>query len=488
MDKRAPQPDNRGMSQTTQLQLTPDGLPVFAHEQCDGAAQAAAWMLLEEGKTSLRTALVVGSHGAGKSTQLKLIDHHLRAAGANVSWFNAWEHKEDVDPFASMLFCLWDQVDLRGEIHVDPALSVENLVSAAMRRKVYPSITGVIPRDAEDGPERSLLLAADLISQLVVRNQPLSELARATKMLGDAAGFSEDKHRQAKLQERSRSYLFPARFRSQMTEIVRAIRHRQTDPHLPCFLIVDDLDRCPPELGLSLLEAAARFFAVPGLVVVVALNEEIARRWVKAEYQGNVEGHNYIDKLFDRRILGVEERARVIWAQILGVEWRMAEWEMLNGKAHPESADRAVISATRLMRIHGGSDIRKVRRMLAEVRTIIIEEADYMSKVTLMPDVARLGVLCGYLVRERFPRIAARLSDLRNLEARLEVTMDLMDITFLAGQAEDPEALNWLREFLELTPDDEREIGYILDIRHFLPTDVLLNVGANLVLIGMGLR
>jgi hypothetical protein len=46
----------------------------------------------------------------------------------------------------------------------------------------------------------------------------------------------------------------------------------------------------------------------------------------------------------------------------------------------------------------------------------------------------------------------------------------------------------WLREFLELHPDEERELGYILDIRHFLPTDVLINVGANMVLIGMGLR
>lgn len=476
------------MSTSADLPLTPDGLPIFAHDQCDAAAQASAWMLLDEGKTTLRTALVVGSHGAGKSTQLRLMDYHLQAAGSSVSWFNAWEHKEDVDPFASMLFCLWDQVDSRGEIHSDPAQSVENLVSAAMRRKAYPSITGVIQQDAEDGAERSLLLAADLISQLVVRNQPLSELARATKLLSDAAGFSEDKHRQAKLQERSRSYLFPARFRSQMAEIVRAIRMRQTDPHLPCFLIVDDLDRCPPELGLGLLEAAARFFTVPGLVVVVALNEEIARRWVKSAYQGNVEGHNYIDKLFDRRILGVEERARVIWAQILGVEWRMAEWEMLAGKAHAEMADRAVISATRLLRIHGGSDIRKVRRILAEVRTTVVEQADYISKVTLMPDVARLGVMCGYLVRERFPRVVARISDLRNIEARQEVVMDLMDVTVLASQADDPEALTWLREFLELTPDDEREIGHILDIRHFLPTDVLLNVGANLVLIGMGLR
>ena len=477
------------MTTSSDLQLTADGMPIFAHDLCDEAAQATAYLLLEEGKSELRTVLVTGSHGAGKTTQLKLIDQHVRKAGASVSWFNGWAHKEDADPFASMLFALWDQVDIKGDPQCPKGEQVDGIVSAAMRRKGYPSSTGMRSRDSVDAGERSLLIAADLISQLIVRSQPLNELAHATKLLSDAADFSEDRYRQQKLLERARSYLFPRRFREQMEGIVQHIRHRQTDPHLPCYLFVDDLDRCPPALGLALLEAASRFVAVPGLVVVVALDEVVARAWANTAYEGNVDGRAYIDKLFDRRILGTEERARVIWAQILGVEWRMAEWEGLVGKAHPEMADRAVISATRLLRIHGGSDIRKVRRTLSEVRTIILEEEDYASKVTLMPDVVRLGVLCGYLVRERFPRVVERISDLRLLEARVEVVEEMMTIASNWELPDDEDdALIWLREFLELTPEEERELGYILDIRHFLPTDILIQTGANLVLIGMGLR
>jgi hypothetical protein len=478
------------MSTSAETILTADGMPIFAYDLCDQAAQAAAWMLLEEGKSTLRTALLTGSHGAGKSTQLKLIDQHIRRAGATVSWFNGWAHKEDADPFASLLFSLWDRVDIKGDPTAPSGEQVDAIVSAAMRRKGYPSATSITSREATDAGERAVLIASDLISQLVVQDQPLAELAHASRLLSDAASLNEDRFRQQKLLERSRSYLFPRRFKEQMDVIIQHIRHAQTDPHLPCFLFVDDLDRCPPKLGLALLEAAGRFFAVPGLVVVVALDEVIARSWVNSAYEGNVDGHAYIDKLFDRRILGTEERARIIWAQILGVEWRMAEWEGLVGKAHPEMADRAVISATRLLRIHSGSDIRKVRRTLNEVRTIIVDESDYMSKVTLMPDVARLGVLCGYLVRERFPRVVERISDLRLLEARLEVAEEMMTIApnweLPAEEEDDP--LTWLREFLGLTPEEEREIGYIMDIRHFLPTDILIKTGANLILIGMGLR
>jgi hypothetical protein len=469
-------------------QLTVDGMPVFAHDQCDLAAQQTAWLLLEEGAANLRTALITASHGAGKTTQLKLIDHHLRQAGSAVSWFNGWAHKEDVDPFASLLFCLWDEVDIRGEPGVSSSESVDSIVSATMRRKGYPSATSVISREAADSGERSLLVASELISQLVLKAEPLAELAHASRLMSDAASLNEDRFRQQKLLERARSYSFGRRFREQMEFIVAAIRNRQADPNLPCYLLVDDLDRCPPKLGLALLEAAARFFAVPGLVVVVALDEVTARRWVESAYEGNVDGHSYIDKMFDRRILGVEERARIIWAQILGVEWRMAEWECLNGRAHPEMADRAVISATRLLRIHSGSDIRKVRRTLSEVRTIILDEGEYLSKVTLMPDVARLGVLCGYLVRDKFPRVVQRISDMRLLDARIEVIAQLMSLAASWDDPEETDTLEWLREFLELKPAEEREIGYILDIRHFLVTDVLVNVGANLILIGMGLR
>lgn len=477
------------MTTSADTKLTADGMPIFAYELCDDAAQAAAYMLLEEGKSKLRTALITGSHGAGKTTQLKLIDHHIRQSGAGVSWFNGWAHKEDMDPFASMLFALWDQVDIRGEPQSPVNEQVDAIVSATMRRKGYPSSTSIVSRDSVDAGERALLVASDLISQLVVRDQPLAELAHASKLLSDAANLNEDRYRQQKLLERSRSYLFPKRFGEQMDVMVQHLRHRQTDPHLPCFLFVDDLDRCPPALGLALLEAAGRFFSVPGLVVVVALDEVIARSWVRSAYEGNVDGRAYIDKLFDRRILGTEERARVIWAQILGVEWRMAEWEGLVGKAHPEMADRAVISATRLLRIHCGSDIRKVRRTLNEVRTTIIDEGDYVSKVTLMPDVVRLGVLCGFMVRERFPRIVERISDLRLLDARMEVVEEMMTIApNWELPDDDDDSLAWLREFLGLSPEEERELGYILDIRHFLPTDILIQAGTQLVLIGMGLR
>src|SRR5690606_4444489 len=111
--------------------------------------------------------------------------------------------------------------------------SVDAIVSATLRRKGYPSATSVIARDAADSGERALLVASELISQLVVKAEPLAELAHASKLLSDAASLNEDRFRQQKLLERSRSYSFARRFREQMEIIVASIRARQPDPNLP---------------------------------------------------------------------------------------------------------------------------------------------------------------------------------------------------------------------------------------------------------------
>ena len=175
-------------------------------------------------------------------------------------------------------------------------------------------------------------------------------------------------------------------------------------------------------------------------------------------------------------------------AELLPNEWRLGEWPALQSKAHANLADKAIVSATRLLRLHAGSDIRLVRHTLTEVRDIVSRVPEFVQSVTLVPDIVRLGVLCGYLVRETIPRLTERISDLRLLEARVEIIEQLMTIgpTWTGGQ--DEESLVWLREFLGLRPEEERLAGTILDIRYYLPSPVLTRVGANLVLLGMGLR
>ncbi len=475
------------MAGRTDPGLTIDGMPVMAREICELAAHQAATLLATLNPQQTQRVLVVGSNGSGKTTLLKMVDPLLRGAGATVSWFNFWQHKEDIDPFVSLLFGLWDELDVDANLRCPQGEAVESIVAAAMRQKGYPSSTSIRQSGWVEGGERSLLIAADLLAQMVLGREPITELAHSAYLLSSAGEASGSKFQRQKLLERSRSYQFGPRFREHLAVIVQSIAARRGGRG-PCFLFVDDIDRVPPELGLQMLEVLARFFNAPNLHVVVAVDEQIARAWSNEAYRNNIDPKTYIDKMFDRRFSGVEERARTIWAELLANEWRLGEWPALQGKAHANLADKAIVSATRLLRLHAGSDIRLVRHTLTEVRDVIARSAEFVQSVPLVPDIVRLGVLCGYLVRETIPRLTERISDLRLLEARVEIIEQLMTIgpTWTGGQ--DEESLTWLREFLGLRPEEERLAGTILDIRYYLPSPVLTKVGANLVLLGMGLR
>ncbi|HRJ78621.1 MAG: hypothetical protein HPKKFMNG_01260 [Planctomycetes bacterium] len=475
------------MSGRTDPGLTVDGMPVMARELCELAARQGAGLLANLSSHVTSRVLVPGSNGSGKTTLLKLMDPLLRGAGATVSWFNLWQHKEDVDPFASLLFALWDELDVEGKPRCPQGEAVDSIVAAALRQKGYPSSTSIRQSGWAEGGERALLIAADLMGQIVLGHAPITELAHSAQLLASAGEAAGSKFQRQKLLERARSYQFGQRFSEQLAVMVQSIASRRGGQG-PCFLFIDDIDRVPPALGLQLLEVVARNLNAPRLHVVVAVDENIARAWSNEAYRGNIDPKTYIDKMFDRRITGIEERARAIWAELLATEWRLGEWPQLQGKAHANLADKAIVSATRLLRLHAGSDIRLVRHCLTEIREIISRAPEFMQSVTLVPDIARLGVLCGYIVREIIPRLAERISDLRLLDARIEVIEQLMSIGPSWSGDTDEESIAWLREFLGLRPEEERLAGTVLDIRYYLPSPVLTRVGANLVLLGMGLR
>ena len=132
-------------------------MPVMARDVCELAASQAATLLANLSPVATQRVLVPGSNGSGKTTLLKMIDPLLRGAGATVSWFNLWQHKEDVDPFASLLFALWDELDVDSNTRCPQGEGVESIVAAAMRQKGYPTSTSIRTSGWVEGGERALL-------------------------------------------------------------------------------------------------------------------------------------------------------------------------------------------------------------------------------------------------------------------------------------------------------------------------------------------
>ncbi|WP_417345711.1 KAP family P-loop NTPase fold protein [Ferrimonas sp.] len=72
--------------------------------------------------------------------------------------------------------------------------------------------------------------------------------------------------------------------------------------NVPIYVIVDELDRCRPDYAIEVLETIKHFFAVPGVVFIVATNTEELVHSVKGTYGQGFNGDDYLKRFFDRRV------------------------------------------------------------------------------------------------------------------------------------------------------------------------------------------
>ena len=172
---------------------------------------------------------VDGKFGSGKSTFLAMCAAHLRQEArlrqqeAAVAEFNAWQHSHTKNPVIDLTSALMRKVP-QGKSLKDVAAGVSWGVASAITH-------GAINRQnfQEDDAEPLFKLWHDI-----------------------------EEHRQA--------------FHAELEKVVKA-----TDDRLVIF--VDELDRCVPQQALDYLNIVRHLFNVPGVAVVIGVNqEELAHR------------------------------------------------------------------------------------------------------------------------------------------------------------------------------------------------------------------
>jgi predicted KAP-like P-loop ATPase len=86
-------------------------------------------------------------------------------------------------------------------------------------------------------------------------------------------------------------------------ELERAFSELSASGVTRVVVLVDDLDRCLPTNALDVLESMKLFFDLPGFVFVVALDEEVVERAIRAKFTS----------LDDRTDTSDLSRVRLFW-------------------------------------------------------------------------------------------------------------------------------------------------------------------------------
>lgn len=192
---------------------------------------------------------VNGPFGSGKSVFLRMCAAHLREDGVWVVEFNAWQQSHTQMPLVDLVAAVTSEPEFNGE-------------AARSLREVTIKL--------------GWRLASAMTGGLVEREDFVS--------VGDVSRFDE----WTQIEKRR------GEFRKALAGVVAK------DGRL--VILIDELDRCPPARVLEILDVVRHLFDVPGVVVVLGINENELQHRVKTLFGECCAAEEYLRRFIDLMI------------------------------------------------------------------------------------------------------------------------------------------------------------------------------------------
>lgn len=224
--------------------------------------------------------LVISLHapwGGGKTRFLEMWRSHLKNTGIRSLAFNAWETDFNDDPLVALLGELESGLsELVGNADSDSATKLKQTL-----RTVKRAGAAIL--------KKSLPTALKVATFGVLDAEELTE---------EAAGALAERV----AEERISSYIASRNSIASLREAIvkaAAVSPDSTVSPTPLVFVIDELDRCRPDYAVRLLECIKHFFAVSGVVYVVAIDREQLSHSIRRAYGEGLDARGYLRRFFD---------------------------------------------------------------------------------------------------------------------------------------------------------------------------------------------
>jgi hypothetical protein len=201
-----------------------------------------------------------GAWGTGKSSYLQALGERFKERGSAVVGFEAWRYAHEPDIFLALL----------EEIYHLPCLSTP---TKRQLRSVIKSL-GV-----------AALVGADAYLKATLK-----------------VGLKEIKESFQLIEKRVEAEVTRTRKASEkLRNVIQKIKEEHDNK--PFILLIDDLDRLLPETAVALLEKLRFYFDGDGVIVVMAINDEVINSYVHEKHGLEKErlSEAFLDKIFQYR-------------------------------------------------------------------------------------------------------------------------------------------------------------------------------------------
>lgn len=210
---------------------------------------------------------IFGEWGTGKTSLMKLMDKYLRKQypGTITVWFNAWRFEKEEHPIVPLIATVIRELERNAGVLQKLGKTGKSLINS-LRAVAY----GFSAKSKVSMPGFAEFEAAFVAKDMIDR----------------ADKFSSDP-----LLDKSLYYdAFELLSKVKMGEKAKIV------------ILIDDLDRCFPDMAIKLLESIKLVFGQHGFVFVLGVARSVIEGYLKHRYEieyglSGFEGHSYLDKI-----------------------------------------------------------------------------------------------------------------------------------------------------------------------------------------------
>lgn len=269
------------------MRFTPD-LPITDAAKGDALAFNEFAGTIEDAITHTQAPFVfgiLGDWGTGKTSILHLLQNQLNASHNRLTipiWFNAWLYENEVN----ILYPLLHALKTRFEQDKFPEAETEAFRKSflTVARSTMLAVADIGLRAITKHATGEAYSLKDVEENMKRADSEMDKAAQVMEKWTNEIGVLSDAYR-----ELVRKYVS-----------AHAARHQLDPASVSIVFLVDDLDRCLPEVTISILEGIKNFLAVENCVYVFAINPDVVSKGISIKYHGlPVSGREYLEKMLN---------------------------------------------------------------------------------------------------------------------------------------------------------------------------------------------
>lgn len=203
--------------------------------------------------------------GTGKTTFVKMWRQYLSNEGFETLYFNAWENDFESNPLVAIMSELQALKKKENRIHFKSLLEK----GAILTKNILPAVVKAVAKRYVDREE--------LVDGIVDSTEAATEILEGE--------IEEYVSRKRSLKE----------FRDELEKYLQKIKSSK-----PVIFFIDELDRCKPNYAVEVLEQMKHFFAVRGIIFVLAVDKTQLGHAVRGVYGSEqLDADEYLRRFID---------------------------------------------------------------------------------------------------------------------------------------------------------------------------------------------